>query len=165
MDVIVDFSSPSEAWSSIDDVVMGGVSASRMTVSEGVATFSGEVSFANNGGFASVRSERLGLDLSAYQGVVLRVRGDGKRYSFRLRTVTSFDGVSYQAELTPPAGEWVEVALPFRDFVPVFRGRRVPDHEPLDPARITTLGLMISRQEGPFRLDVAAISGLDESCP
>ncbi len=158
-DVIVDFSSRDDAWLSIGDVIMGGISSGRMTVADGVATFAGEVSFDNNGGFASVRSEPLELDLSAWDGVVLRVRGDGKRYGFRIRTTASFDGVSYQAEVAPPPGEWIEVALPFRDFAPVHRGRSVPEHPPLDPAHVTTFGLMISRQEGPFRLELAGIRG------
>ncbi len=159
-DVIMDFSSRDDAWPSIGDVIMGGVSSGRMTVADGVATFAGEVSFANSGGFASVRSGPLGLDLSAWEGLVLRVRGDGKRYGFRIRTTASFDGVSYQAEVAPPAREWTEVTLPFRDFAPVYRGRSVPEHPPLDPARATTFGLMISRQEGPFRLELASIRGL-----
>jgi monofunctional biosynthetic peptidoglycan transglycosylase len=158
--VIVDFASENEAWPSIDDVVMGGVSESAMTVADGVAVFSGEVSFDSNGGFASVRSRPGERDLSAFAGLVLEVRGDGKRYGFRLRTDAAFDGVSYQAVLEPPAGEWVEVTIPFTDFEPVYRGRRVAGHPALDPARITTLGLIISRQEGPFRLELRSIRGL-----
>lgn len=157
--VIFDFAADAEAWPSIDDGVMGGVSSSAMVIEGGVASFRGEVSFANNGGFASLRSRPQARDLSACEGLVLRVRGDGRRYGLRLRTDAAFDGVSYQAELQPPAGEWVEVALPFTAFDPVFRGRRVADHPPLDPARVTTFGLIIARQEGPFRLDVANISG------
>ena len=45
-------------------------------------------------------------------------------------------------------------------FEPVYRGRRVAGHPALDPARITTLGLIISRQEGPFRLELRSIRGL-----
>lgn len=155
--VIFDFAAETETWPSIDDGVMGGLSASAMVIDDGVASFRGEVSFANNGGFASVRSRPQPRDLSACAGLVLRVRGDGRRYGLRLRTDAAFDGVSYQAELQPPAGEWVEVALPFTAFEPVFRGRRVADHPPLDPARVTTFGLIIARQEGAFRLDLAWI--------
>jgi hypothetical protein len=115
------------------------------------------VSFDNNGGFSSVRSSPVVHDLSAFEGLVLKVRGDGKRYGFRLKTDASFDGVSYQVEIDPPAGEWLEIALPFNDFVPVYRGRRVPRHPPLDPSRIASFGLLISRQKGPFRLDVEMI--------
>jgi monofunctional biosynthetic peptidoglycan transglycosylase len=158
--VIFDFAAEAEIWPSIDDGVMGGLSTSAMVIEGGVASFRGEVSFANNGGFASVRSRPQPRDLSALDGLLLRVRGDGRRYGFRLRTDAAFDGVSYQAELAPLAGEWVEVALPFTAFEPVYRGRRVADHPPLDPARVTTFGLIIARQEGPFRLDLAWIRGL-----
>ncbi len=159
--VIVDFSEHDSGWPSIDDTVMGGVSASRMDIIDGVAVFSGTVSFENNGGFASVRSRPSPRDLSEFRGVVLTVRGDGRRYGFRLRTDASFDGVSYQARLEPPAGEWVDVTIPFADFVPVFRGRRVEGHPPLDPSRVATMGFMISRQEGPFRLEIRSIHGLE----
>jgi len=157
--VIFDFTSEAAAWPSIDDVVMGGVSSSEMVVEDGFATFRGKVSFDNNGGFASVRSRPQVHDLSSCDGLTLEVRGDGKTYGFRIRTDPSFDGVSYQVEFSPPAGEWREVTLAFTDFVPVYRGRRVTDHPPLDAAQVTTLGLMISRQKGPFRLDIASIRG------
>lgn len=154
---IVDFAAENEVWPSIDDAVMGGVSSSAMTVEDGVASFRGVVSFDNNGGFASVRSRPMVRDLSAFEGLVLKVRGDGKTYGFRIRTSASFDGVSYQASLAPPAGEWIDVFMPFADFVPVWRGRKVADHPELDAAQVTTFGLIISRQEGPFRLDISNI--------
>ena len=48
----------------------------------------------------------------------------------------------------------------FSAFEPVFRGRRVPDHPPLDPAEVKTLGLLIAdKQAGPFRLELEWISG------
>ena len=62
--------------------------------------------------------------------------------------------------IEPPAGEWVEVEVRFRDFVPVYRGRTVEGHPPLDPSQITTMGLIISRQEGPFRIDIETISAM-----
>jgi len=156
---IVDFSTQKEGWPNIDDAVMGGVSSSAMVVANEVATFRGVVSFDNNGGFASVRSRPEVRDLSAYDGLILRVRGDGKSYGFRIRTNASFDGVSYQVPLTPPAGEWTELVVPFADFIPVWRGRPVEGHPALDPAEITTFGWIISRQEGPFRLDISNIRG------
>jgi NADH dehydrogenase [ubiquinone] 1 alpha subcomplex assembly factor 1 len=161
--MIVDFRKQSEGWPSIDDAVMGGVSSSEMVVENGVASFRGTVSFDNNGGFASVRSLAQVRDLSAFDGLILRVRGDGKRYGFRIRTSASFDGVSYQSNLEPPAGEWAEITIPFSDFVPVWRGRPVADHPPLDPARVTTFGLIVSRQQGPFRIDIANIRGYRKS--
>jgi monofunctional biosynthetic peptidoglycan transglycosylase len=159
--MIVDFSTDAPMWRSIDDRVMGGVSASEMISDGGVAVFRGVVSLENSGGFASVRSDPARYDLTGLEGVLLRVRGDGKSYGFSVRTTAAFDGVSYQARFTTVAGEWLEIALPFDQFVPVYRGRRVSDHPPLDPAGIRTFGLMIAdRQAGPFRLELEWIRGL-----
>jgi NADH dehydrogenase [ubiquinone] 1 alpha subcomplex assembly factor 1 len=151
---IIDFSRGEVTWPHINDGVMGGVSSGEMSAADGFATFQGTVSFENSGGFSSVRSPAVVHDLSAFEGLVLRVRGDGKRYGFRLKTDASFDGVSYQFEIQPPAGEWTEISAPFTGFIPVYRGRVVRDHPPLDPSRIATFGLLISRQEGPFRIDI-----------
>jgi hypothetical protein len=136
---------------------MGGISSGGMSAAEGYATFQGTVSFENNGGFSSVRSQAVVHDLSAFEGLVLRVRGDGKRYGFRLKTDASFDGVSYQFQIQPPAGQWTEISAPFIDFIPVYRGRLVRNHPSLDPSRITTFGLIISRQDGPFRIDIESV--------
>jgi monofunctional biosynthetic peptidoglycan transglycosylase len=158
MVTIFDFARGDDLWPSINDGVMGGVSSGEMLrSSSGDASFRGNVSFDNNGGFASVRSRAVVHDLSDYDGLAVRVRGDGKRYNVRLKTDASFDGVSYQVPISPPAGEWTDILIPFDDFEPVYRGRRVDDHPPLDPSRITTFGLLISRQEGPFRIDIASI--------
>ncbi|MCW8986013.1 MAG: CIA30 family protein [Thermoanaerobaculales bacterium] len=154
---IIDFSRGNVTWSNINDGVMGGISSGEMSAADGYATFQGTVSFENNGGFSSVRSPAVVHDLSAFEGLVLRVRGDGKRYGFRLKTDASFDGVSYQVEIEPPAGEWTEISVPFTDFIPVYRGRVVRDHPPLDPSRIATFGLIISRQEGPFCIDIESV--------
>jgi hypothetical protein len=79
------------AWGALDDVVMGGVSSSSLQIDrtggeQGMPTgvFKGTVSTANNGGFASIRSKNFEPveDLSAYEGLELRVKGDGHRFKF-----------------------------------------------------------------------------------
>ena len=55
------------------------------------------------------------------------------------------------------SGAEFTVSVPFGDFVPVYRGRRLVDHPPLDPAQVTTFGLIIARQEGEFLLDLERI--------
>jgi len=107
---IIDFSRGDVTWPHINDGVMGGISSGEMFAGDGYATFRGTVSLENNGGFSSVRSQVVVHDLSAFDGLVLRVRGDGKRYGFRLKTDASFDGVSYQFQIEPPAGEWAEIS-------------------------------------------------------
>ena len=147
-------------WRAINDGVMGGVSRGGAEIArEGWLVFSGEVSLEHGGGFASVRTAPAPLGVTGVQALRLEARGDGKRYKLNLKTDAAFDGVQYQTAFTTPAGEWTSVALPLDAFAPKFRGRDVPDAPAIDPARIVTVGFLISdRQEGPFRLEVRAIS-------
>lgn len=143
-------------WFNVDDGVMGGVSSSRL-IPRGPsgASFVGRVSLENNGGFASLRGRMGRTDLSAHEGIALRVRGDGKTYGLRLRTEAAFDGLSYAASFETEQDRWQEIRIPFQRFVPTFRGRTIRGADPLDPSRIHQLGLIISdRQEGEFRLDL-----------
>ena len=143
-------------WSPVDDVVMGGRSASTARVTaEGTLLFEGSVSLEDGGGFASLRSGPARHDLSGASGIRLRVRGDGKRYRLSLRTDARFDGVQYQAAFTAPDGEWALLDLPWSRFEARFRGRPVADAPPLEPAAVRWLGLLISdRQEGRFSLEL-----------
>ena len=51
-----------------------------------------------------------------------------------------------------------EHQLTFKDFVQTFRGRILTGVPPLNPAKVTSVGFLISdRQEGPFKLEVAWI--------
>ena len=131
---VVDFDSGATAWRSVDDSVMGGVSASRMRIDGDVAVFEGELSLENNGGFASVRSGPLRTDLTGSAGVRVRVLGDGNKYQLRIRTDGAFDGPSYQITFHTKAEKWMEVDLPYSEFIAAFRGRRIPGHPPIDPS-------------------------------
>lgn len=67
---LIDFASPASVarWSAIDDVVMGGISHSRLDHDPaGHGVFAGVVSLERNGGFASVRSPVLDLGAPARQ--------------------------------------------------------------------------------------------------
>lgn len=143
-------------WYSIDDRVMGGVSRSALLgASETTRIFGGHLSLEQNGGFASVRSASSRFDLSEYEAIELRVRGDGKRYKLCLKTDGRFDGVIYQSGFDTEAGQWATVRIPLSAFTPTWRGRPVPQAGPLDPSRIRTFGLMISDgQQGDFALEV-----------
>ncbi len=146
-------------WLPINDAVMGGLSTSRFRFDPaGHAVFEGVVSLERNGGFASVRTAQVVLGSSATLGYALTVLGDGKRYKLNLRTEDSFDGVNYQAEFLPKAGQWIEVLLALSAFAPTFRGRPVPDAPSLNPGWVRQVGLMISDwQAGPFRLCIRRI--------
>lgn len=146
------------AWHVVNDDVMGGVSASSFRLTNGVALFQGSLSLDNNGGFASVRSLPANHHLAGCDALHLRVRGDGRRYKPTVRTNPGFDRAIYQCAFTTKKGEWGEHRLPVSEFVPTFRGRVLTGEPPLDPARVTSVGFLISdRQAGSFRLEVAWI--------
>lgn len=158
--VVVSFGRDALRWRGIGDPVMGGVSDGAMETADGIGVFRGAVSLERGGGFASVRSEEGRFNLSGFSGLVVRARGDGKRYGLRLRTSGDSDGVNHQADFRPGVDEWTDVRIPFRDFRPVFRGHPAPDCPPLDTAGVRTFGLIIAgRQEGPFRLEIESIRG------
>ncbi len=135
---------------------MGGVSESQFEYS-GVSTavFSGTVSLKNSGGFASARIATLPYDLRKYEGLKLRVWGDGKKYKMNLKDYAAFDGVQYQAAFEPARHQWTEMAIPFSEFIPMFRSSRVNHATPLDRSSICSFGFLISgKQEGSFRLEI-----------
>jgi len=161
-ETVIDFTNPDEVrrWQAVDDVVMGGRSASRLiATSEGTAAFTGELSLENNGGFASVRTSGERCSLAGARSVSLRVRGDGRAYRLRLYTGTGRDVPGYQVTFPTRAGEWIDVTLQLADFRPTWRGRPVPGAPDLDPAAVVGMGLMIADgQEGPFRLELRSLT-------
>lgn len=163
MTYLIDFQEPAESrrWRAINDNVMGGISRGGMRVEAGVGVFSGETSLANNGGFASVRRDPEAFDLSDAPGLGLQVRGDGRTYQLRLYTDQLPQGAAYRASFQPAVGEWQRIELFWHDFSPMFRGRLLAGIPPIDPAGIDQVGLMIvDRQAGPFRLEVARLETL-----
>ncbi len=172
---IFDFTHPSEElkniWGALDDVVMGGVSASNMRFVEGAALFTGNVSVANSGGFASVRTKNFDppINLSGCEGVTLRVKGDGKRYKLFLRSDAVWDGVGYSHSFDTVADTWINIRVPFEDLIPVFRAKVVKDRPQIDKSKISSFQLMLSKFEydgalnpsfspGAFELQIESIS-------
>ena len=167
------------AWGALDDVVMGGVSESRLRSDasagerpgEPAAVFEGNLSTRNNGGFASVRNRDFQppADCCGESGVELRFLGDGQRYKVFIRTDPGWDAIGYSAGFETHAGQWQTVRLPWRAFSPVFRARSVVGAKPLDVGSVRSLQLMLSKFEtdgalnprfkgdGKFRLAVARI--------
>lgn len=151
--MLFDFTQPSEQikeiWGAVDDVVMGGVSESRLQLGQNFAQFTGNVSTANNGGFASIRTRNFDppLNLARYEGIELRVKGDGQRYKFFLRGENRWDGVGYSYSFDTTKGEWQNVRIPFDQLIPVFRAKTLPDAPAFDPSQTHAMQLMLSKFE------------------
>jgi monofunctional biosynthetic peptidoglycan transglycosylase len=156
--IIFDFknSNEIEPWRIVNDGVMGGLSRSEIVYSDNnTAVFKGTVSLENNGGFASTRTTPRPFNLDGHHGILLRVKGDGKGYQFRLRANDRFDGVSYRYQFATTVDAWMVIDIPFHECVPVFRGRILEDVEPIRPEDIQQIGFLISnKQAGKFQLEI-----------
>jgi hypothetical protein len=160
-----------QTWGAVDDVVMGGVSASQIHASPEGAVFRGNVSTANSGGFVSVRTRNFEppLDLSAFQGLQLRLKGDGQHYKFLLRSDVGWDSVAFAYSFNTVAAAWMTVQIPFAALKPVFRARTLPGNVVVNLQQVRSLQLMLSKfeydgelnpqfQAGPFALTIESIS-------
>ena len=158
--LLADFadSSVDLGWYVVNDDVMGGRSTGGFSLEKGELYFAGNTN-TNGGGFSSIRTGSMQLNLSSYAGVRLHLRGDGRRYTWRLTTSARRRGrqVSYWADFETRKGEWHTVDIPFSSFVPRFRGMQL-DGPALDTNQITSMGLMIyDKQDGPFKLHISSM--------
>ncbi|XP_072999743.1 protein HIGH CHLOROPHYLL FLUORESCENCE PHENOTYPE 173, chloroplastic isoform X2 [Typha latifolia] len=164
-------------WGALDDVVMGGVSESNFQVDPTgseiggpTGLFKGVVSTANNGGFTSIRTKSFAVpeDLSPYDGIELRVKGDGRRYKLILRTSSDWDTVGYTASFDTIKEQWQTIRIPFLSLRPIFRARTLFDAPQFDPSKLMSLQLMFSKfeydgklnptfTEGPFELPFSSL--------
>ena len=150
-------------WYTVDDNVMGGVSSSSVSLVEpSQLSFSGNMSLDNNGGFSSVRSDLAATNLSDFDGVLLRVLGDGKTYRLRIRAEETGAGISYNSTFKTTADNWEIFYLPFADMVPTYRGF-VMDVGQLDTTAIRSFGFMLTdKQPGEFELQVDWMRAVSE---
>ena len=156
--LVFDFTKPDDRnqWRPINDTVMGGISASQLqTTEEGFALFTGNVSLENNGGFASLQSTPSAYNFTGYEGVAIRIKGDGKRYKFSLKSNILLDSPRYEAVFVTEKGVWATVTIPFNTLVPTFRGRVLTNETPLDISKVKSFSFLISdKQEGTFRMEI-----------
>ena len=175
---IFDFTKPSqdlkETWGALDDIVMGGVSESSIRLTDNTALFTGNVSTANSGGFASVRTRNFDppIDLTGFSGIQLRVKGDGQRYKFIIRSEAKWDGIGYCYSFDTVYNIWITVTIPLDKLIPVFRAKTVNSGAKLDTSRISSFQLMLSKFEydgalnpkftpGIFKLQLESVAACD----
>lgn len=146
-------------WRIVNDGVMGGVSKSSLGLTVlGYGQFFGHVSLANNGGFASIQLNQSIKLTDEIKYVLLRVKGDGKAYEFRLKSqLTQPESYVHQFITT---GDWEIIKLPINDFYPQYFGRKL-NRPNFNFSSIAQLSFLISnKQEEDFRLLIDWI-GLD----
>lgn len=124
--LVFDFNPDSDLsdWVIVDDVVMGGRSDGNFFINKnGHAQFEGKISLENNGGFSSLRYRFAEKEINGFQKIIIRLKGDGKRYQFRTKANLSHrhSYISY-FETT---GDWQDVEITLADLYPSFRGRQL----------------------------------------
>ena len=172
--VLVDFADPGsiDGWRSVDDSVMGGISRSTTSWSDGRLLFEGLMTTENNGGFTStIGPADRALGAAATGAVALGVDaiGDGRTYVLQVRAGPA-GGELWIARFTPATsgvGDAATVSVPVSSFSPVdrFLRPRVASG-PLDPATIVQIAIyLIDGQVGQFRLAVRAITAERQAGP
>lgn len=149
--------SNTEDWVIIDDVVMGGKSNGKFKLdNNGHGLFYGVISLENNGGFSSVRYNVKTIDVKGYTKIVLHIKGDGKRYQFRIKE-TETQRHSYVSYFKT-SGDWETIEIPLKDLSPKFRGR-VLDIPNFSGSTITELGFLYGNKKAEdFRLLIDTIA-------
>ena len=141
-------------WNIVNDSVMGGRSqATLKLINNTYANFNGYLSLQNNGGFSSIRAY-YPPDLTNVKSIVLKVRGDGRKYNFRIRG-NNESWASYTHSFDTVEGEWNEIELKIDDFYPVYRGYTLKNMPQLSEVIIKEIGIMLSDKiEGSFSIDI-----------
>ena len=157
--LLFDFSKDSDLtnWVVVDDAVMGGRSSGKFELNKsGHAVFQGTVSLENNGGFSSVRYRFSQKNIAGHTKMLLRLKGDGRRYQFRVKS-DKYDRHSYiyYFETTK---DWQTIEVPLYDMKPSFRGRTlsIPNYQ---GELIEEIAFLISNKKAEtFKLEIDKIS-------
>jgi monofunctional biosynthetic peptidoglycan transglycosylase len=86
---------------------------------------------------------------------MLRVKGDGKKYSVRFRTDKNFGGIAYRAKIKTVSDKWQEIKIPFEDFKATFRGNTLKNMPPLRSKEIVQISILIAdNQSRKFEINL-----------
>ena len=143
-------------WNIVDDVVMGGRSSGNFYLdNEGHGVFEGKVSLENNGGFSSLRYDFNKMSTKGFSKVIIKVKGDGKSYQFRVKSKSS-DYYSYITSFKS-SKDWETIELQLSEMYPAFRGRDLgmPNY---DKEGIEEIAFLIgNKKEESFKLEIESI--------
>lgn len=155
--VLFDANNYFQQWYITNDNVMGGVSNSAIRITDqGRAEFSGSVSTDNNGGFAMTRLP-VNVKLKKYNfKIVLRIKGDGKKYQLRIKS-KRFQRYWYVYSFQT-SNDIQELEIPLKDFYPSYRGYRL-NFENFSDNSIEEIAVLIGNKKNEnFKLLIEKIS-------
>jgi len=154
---IIDFSNNlSNDWMIINDTVMGGRSDASIELTDDSIIFTGNVSLQNNGGFVSYRSPFQRYDLSDHNGIEIRYKSTGRRFSLQLDTNRRWWLPNYKHHFENDSNEWITEQLSFEEFekyqIGKATGKKMTSSKLDEVIRIGII--LLDKKEGPFQLEV-----------
>lgn len=156
--LLFDFSKESKlsSWRIVDDVVMGGRSNGSFKINEaGNGLFYGDISLKNNGGFSSLRYSFDKLSISDFTKIVLRIKGDGKQYQFRIKDDN--DNFYSYIKQFKTSGSWETIEISLNEMYPAFRGRKL-DIQNFNSNTLAQIAFLIgNKKEESFQLEIDKI--------
>ncbi|XP_057327723.1 uncharacterized protein LOC130669065 [Microplitis mediator] len=175
---LFDFTTASNvnSWTEISDTVRTqGMSKAVLTLQK-TQLFQRGIFFTllnpqpNGAGFAGVRIP-VNWDLTEYNNIEIKCRaqGNNEHYKIVLRHegLASNEDISYEQtfDVSLTDKEFTTISLPLKNFKPYYRGREIPNGDPLDTANITMFGLQLYggvyspfKQYGVSALEVETIT-------
>ena len=157
-EIIFDFNKNSNIkdWRVVNDGVMGGLSQGDFELTaDGHGVFYGHVSTKNNGGFSMVRYPIQELKSDKSSKLILKIKGDGKKYQLRIKNNKS----NFYSYITTfkTSGEWEEIVVPVKEMFPSFRGRKLNQanfsHEKIEEISF----LIANKKDENFKLLIDSI--------
>ena len=144
-------------WVMISDNVMGGVSKSKLEYTENAMILTGDISFKNYGGFASVKTTFGKYDISQFKGVKIKFKSTNQKFAFTLEDKNNWTLPNYKGDFySISSNTWEEKTIYFKDFkqyqIGDATGKKLEDSV---LKNIVRLGIITNeKKEGPFSIEI-----------
>ena len=151
-----------QAWTTINDSIMGGNSFAKCTTHKNGLELDGYL-VEEGGGFVSCSSPLFSppLDLSSSYGLHVSVDGEGRTlkmalYSDALKFPLKeflYEGLHWVVEIPTNSLGTTNIKLPFSKFKPTMRAKKIPLPLPINLKAITQIQLLHSKFGCPGELN------------
>jgi len=154
----------------LDDVVMGGASAS--TFDQTTGKWRGVVTDANNGGFVGIRSTpTVEYDLSPCKGIEWTLRVikpkttlNNLRLKVVVRDSTEFNGITWASSqdvssASSSSSTSTTIKIPFSKQIPTRFAKTVPQTEPFNQSQVKSFQLVYSKFEYDGKMNPNFVMG------
>jgi len=143
-------------WIAINDGVMGGLSKGALKLTNKTLQFKGNISFENNGGFASFRNRYGNYNLQYASRVEIKYKLAGQIMALSLEPNDRFYEPTYRVFLNDTNLIWKTVEVNMNDFTECILGK--PTGNKINSeilSRINRIGFITAeKKEGNFEFEI-----------